>query len=106
MLSGKTDKDGYGLALGTASTSWTAADGPSRLLQRRTACRMIGFKQSWKMVRGISGWLHITASADFIRRRRPFAIIQKQMACRARSSVRTRRRAAGKVKTVRWFLGQ
>ena len=35
------------------------------------------FRQSWKTVRGISGWLRITASADFIRRRRPFAIIQK-----------------------------
>src|SRR5262245_9231093 len=106
MLSGKTDRDGYGLALATASTSWTEAEGPSRLSQRRTACRMIEFKQSWKIVKGISGWLHITASADFIRRRRPFAIIQKQMACRARSSARTRRRAAVKVKTVKWSLGQ
>ena len=40
-------------------------------------------RQSWKTARGISGWLRITASADFIRRRRPFAIIRKRTACRA-----------------------
>ena len=75
-------------------------------LQRNTACRMILSRQFWKTDRGISGWPHITASAGFIRPQEPFAIIQKRMACRAKSSAHMRQRAAGKVRTVRWFWDQ
>ena len=72
MLSGRTGRDCYGLALGTASISWTEAEGPSRLSRRRTACRMTPIQAILEDGRGISGWLRITASADFIRRRETF----------------------------------
>src|SRR5262245_9735888 len=103
MPSVRTGTERCGLELKMALIAWTGAMEHSPLTQQGMDCQAMPFQRFSRTPGEISGWPRTMDFPDLIRRRRLFAIIRNRTDCRTISWLRTWRRAAFNLETVKSF---